>query len=64
MRIDYHVDDIQQVNSETKHFSILIRTGCEENSQPKLQYYYLDHSKKKIYNFMKEIHADKLKLRY
>lgn len=27
LRIDYHIDDLQQVNAEQGHFSILILTG-------------------------------------
>lgn len=48
LRIDYHVDDIQQTSSQPKNYSILIRTNTEESAIPKLQYYLINHSSKKI----------------
>lgn len=51
LRIDYHVDDIQSLITQPQHFSILIR--AEDNTNSKLQYYYIDHHNRKIYNLMR-----------
>ena len=61
IRIDYHVDDLDQPHPEG-NFSLLLKTYPEE--ERKMEFYFIDHRAKKIYDLMKEVDSKKAKLRY